>query len=58
MLDSEGEALRIATRTGPAVVSPNELEAEGLVGHEFSDDEDRRTAVGEIGDARRRASRS
>jgi 1-phosphofructokinase/tagatose 6-phosphate kinase len=48
MLDSEGEALLIATRSGPAVVSPNELEAEGLVGHEFSDDEDRRTAVGEM----------
>jgi 1-phosphofructokinase family hexose kinase len=48
MLDSEGEALRVATRSGPAVVSPNELEAEGLVGHEFSDDDDRRTAVGEM----------
>jgi fructose-1-phosphate kinase PfkB-like protein len=29
-------------------VTPNELEAEGLVGHEFSDDDDRRTAVGEM----------
>ena len=48
VLDSEGEALRIATRHGPDVVSPNELEAEGLVGHEFSDDEDRRIAVGEM----------
>jgi 1-phosphofructokinase family hexose kinase len=48
VLDSEGEPLRIATRGGPDVVSPNELEAEGLVGHEFSDDEDRRNAVGEM----------
>jgi 1-phosphofructokinase family hexose kinase len=48
MLDSEGEPLRIATRAGPDVVSPNELEAEGLVGHEFSDEEDRRNAVGEM----------
>jgi 1-phosphofructokinase/tagatose 6-phosphate kinase len=48
VLDSEGEPLRIATRTGPGVVTPNELEAEGLVGHEFSDDEDRRTAVREM----------
>ena len=48
VLDSDGEPLRIATREGPDVVSPNELEAEGLVGHEFSDEEDRRTAVREV----------
>jgi 1-phosphofructokinase family hexose kinase len=48
VLDSEGEPLRIATRHVPDVVSPNELEAEGLVGHEFSDDEDRRIAVSEM----------
>jgi 1-phosphofructokinase family hexose kinase len=48
VLDSEGEPMRVATRTGPDVVSPNELEAEGLVGHEFSDDEDRHTAVREM----------
>jgi 1-phosphofructokinase family hexose kinase len=48
VLDSEGEALRLATRAGPAVVSPNELEAEELVGHEFADDDDRRTAIGEM----------
>ena len=40
--------MNIATRKGPDVVTPNELEAEGLVGHEFSDEEDRRTAVGEM----------
>jgi 1-phosphofructokinase family hexose kinase len=48
VLDSEGEPLRTATRKGPDVVSPNELEAEGLVGHEFSDDDDRRTGVVEM----------
>jgi len=48
MLDLEGEPLRLATRAGPDVVSPNELEAEELVGHEFADDDDRRTAVREM----------
>ncbi len=48
VLDSEGEPLRTATRKGPDVVSPNELEAEGLVGHEFSDDDDRRIGVAEM----------
>src|SRR5918912_1822077 len=48
VLDSEGEPMNVATRKGPGVVTPNELEAEGLVGHEFSDDEDRRTGVGEM----------
>ena len=44
VLDSEGEPLLMATRKGPDVVSPNEIEAEGLVGHEFSDEDDRRRA--------------
>jgi 1-phosphofructokinase family hexose kinase len=48
VLDAEGEPLLAATRRGPDVVSPNELEAEGLVGHEFSDEEDRRRALGEM----------
>ena len=48
VLDSEGEPLLLATRRGPDVVSPNELEAEGLVGHEFADEEDRRRALGEM----------
>ncbi len=47
-LDSEGEALRLATRAEPTVVTPNELEAEGLVGHEFADDADRIVAIREI----------
>jgi 1-phosphofructokinase/tagatose 6-phosphate kinase len=48
VLDSEGEALRLATRSGPAVVTPNELEAEELVGHEFSDNDDHPPALREI----------
>jgi 1-phosphofructokinase family hexose kinase len=48
VLDSEGEALRLATRAAPTVVTPNELEAEELVGHEFSDEHDRPEALREI----------
>jgi 1-phosphofructokinase family hexose kinase len=48
VLDSEGEALRLATRAEPTVVTPNEIEAEELVGHEFSDDDDRVTAMREM----------
>jgi 1-phosphofructokinase family hexose kinase len=48
VLDAEGEPLRMATREGPSVVSPNELEAEELVGHEFADEDGRRTAVREM----------
>jgi 1-phosphofructokinase family hexose kinase len=48
VLDTEGEALRLAMRADPDVVSPNELEAEELVGQEFNDDEDRAQAVAEM----------
>jgi 1-phosphofructokinase/tagatose 6-phosphate kinase len=48
VLDSEGEPMRLAARAQPNVVSPNELEAEELVGHEFADDDDRRTGVREM----------
>src|SRR4051812_38657042 len=48
VLDSEGEALRLGTRAEPGIVTPNEPEAEELVGHEFSDEEDRRLAMSEI----------
>jgi 1-phosphofructokinase/tagatose 6-phosphate kinase len=48
VLDSEGEALRLGTRAEPTVVSPNQPEAEELVGHEFADDEDLPSAVAEI----------
>ena len=42
VVDTDGEPLRRAVRAEPDVVSPNVLEAEELVGHEFNDDEDRR----------------
>jgi 1-phosphofructokinase/tagatose 6-phosphate kinase len=48
VLDSEGDALLLGTRAEPSVVSPNELEAEELVGHEFADDQDRLTGLHEI----------
>jgi 1-phosphofructokinase/tagatose 6-phosphate kinase len=50
VLDSEGEALRLGTRAEPGIVSPNEPEAEELVGHEFADDEDRSGAMREMVD--------
>jgi 1-phosphofructokinase family hexose kinase len=48
VLDTEGEPLRIGTRSGPQLVTPNLTEAEELVGHEFADDDDRLTGVREI----------
>jgi 1-phosphofructokinase/tagatose 6-phosphate kinase len=48
VLDAEGEPMRLGTRAEPAMVSPNELEAEELVGHEFSDDADRLRGLQEI----------
>jgi 1-phosphofructokinase/tagatose 6-phosphate kinase len=48
VVDTDGEPLRLAVRAEPTVVSPNVLEAEELVGHEFNDDEDRTTAVREM----------
>ncbi len=48
VLDTEGEPLRLGVRAEPDLISPNELEAEELVGHEFNDDEDRVEAVVEM----------
>jgi len=48
IIDTDGEPLRLAVRAEPEVVSPNELEAEELVGHEFNDSDDRARAVAEI----------
>jgi 1-phosphofructokinase family hexose kinase len=48
VVDTDGEPLRLAVRAEPTVVSPNVIEAEELVGHEFNDDEDRTIAVREI----------
>ncbi len=48
VIDSDGEPLRLAMRADPDLVSPNELEAEELVGHEFNDADDRTHAVIEM----------
>ncbi len=48
IVDTEGEPLRLAARAEPAIISPNELEAEELVGHEFNDVDDRASAVSEM----------
>ncbi len=40
VLDSEGEALRVGAEAGPFLVSPNQAEAEQLVGQELEDDDD------------------
>jgi len=48
MIDTDGEPLRHAARAEPDVISPNVLEAEELVGHEFNDEEDRAIAVREM----------
>ena len=48
VLDTDGEPLRLGVRAQPDAVSPNELEAEELVGHEFNDDADRAEAVVEM----------
>ena len=40
VLDSEGEPLHVGVEAGPFLVSPNQREAEQLVGQELEDDED------------------
>jgi 1-phosphofructokinase family hexose kinase len=48
VVDADGEPLRQAVRAEPDLVSPNVLEAEELVGHEFASEDDRSQAVKEI----------
>lgn len=48
VVDTDGEPLRLAVRAEPTVVSPNVLEAEELVGHEFNDEEDMVLAIREL----------
>jgi 1-phosphofructokinase family hexose kinase len=50
VIDTDGDPLHHAVRAEPDVVSPNVLEAEELVGHEFNDDSERSLAVREIGE--------
>jgi 1-phosphofructokinase family hexose kinase len=48
VLDSEGQPLRRGVEAEPFLVTPNQREAEGLVGQEFRDDEDYMMAVERI----------
>jgi 1-phosphofructokinase family hexose kinase len=48
VVDTEGEPLRHSVDAEPFVVSPNQREAESLVGQEFQDDEDFRMALDAI----------
>jgi 1-phosphofructokinase family hexose kinase len=48
VLDSEGEPLRLAIEAEPYLVSPNQSEAEALVGQEFRDPEDFVLALDDI----------
>jgi 1-phosphofructokinase/tagatose 6-phosphate kinase len=50
VLDCEGEPLRLGVDAEPFLVSPNQREAESLVGQEFSDDEDFLMALEAIAD--------
>jgi 1-phosphofructokinase/tagatose 6-phosphate kinase len=40
VLDCEGQPLRLGVEAEPSLVSPNQREAEGIVGQEFDEDED------------------
>lgn len=48
VVDTDGEPLKLAVRAEADVISPNELEAEELAGHEFGGIDDRANAVVEI----------
>jgi 1-phosphofructokinase/tagatose 6-phosphate kinase len=48
IVDTDGEPLRHAVRAEPTVISPNAIEAEELVGHEFNDEQDMVAAVREM----------
>ena len=48
VVDTDGEPLRQAMRAEPDLVTPNVLEAEELVGHEFAGEDERAAVVSEI----------
>jgi len=48
VVDSEGEAMKLAVRAEPTVISPNMAEAEELVGHEFNDRDEQAGALTEL----------
>src|SRR5215210_5683232 len=47
-LDCDGEPLRCGVEAEPSLVTPNQSEAESLVGHEFHDEEDFQLALQRI----------
>jgi 1-phosphofructokinase family hexose kinase len=49
-LDSDSQPLRLGVEAEPFLVSPNQAEAESLVGQEFHDEEDFRLALEQIGE--------
>jgi 1-phosphofructokinase family hexose kinase len=48
VLDAEGESMRAGIRAGASIVTPNEREAEELVGQEFEDEGDLRHGLSEL----------
>jgi len=50
VLDCEGEPLRLGVEAEPFLVSPNQVEAEALVGQEFHDDDDFLLALERVGE--------
>ncbi len=48
VLDSEGEPMQAGVRAGPSVITPNVLEAEELVGHEFEGPGDLASGLGQL----------
>ncbi|EHN12828.1 1-phosphofructokinase [Patulibacter medicamentivorans] len=46
--DTDGEPLRHVLKAEVDAVTPNQLEAEEVIGHEFTGDEDRALAIGEL----------
>ena len=48
LLDSEGEAMSAGMRAGPDMITPNKLEAEELVGHEFESRAEMFTVLSEL----------
>jgi 1-phosphofructokinase/tagatose 6-phosphate kinase len=50
VLDTDGEPLRLGVEAEPFLVSPNQAEAEALVGQELHDDEDFRLGLDGIAD--------
>ena len=50
LLDSEGEAMSAGMRAGPDMITPNKMEAEELVGHEFDTREEMLDVLAELVD--------